>query len=352
MCNVKRSTIKDVAKAAGVSTATVSRALNHSDYPVRTELRELVLKTAKRLNYIPNRYGKLLKTGVSNDIGVIIPSLSNPFYAETVSGIELECRLRGYSPVFCSSNNDLLREKKYMDDFLTRSVAGILVSTINEEALKFYQTNNSISHVVLFDQTSIDCGCTNVAYDFHQAGVMAAEYLIKKGHRDIAVLSEPFDRASRKARFDGFFETLEQHGIYLHKSRLFINDFKEYNSNTGLFEFDNGCALAKSFLEARCPSSAIVATNDITAIGIINVISKNGFRIPEDISIIGFDDINFSAMTTPSLTTVHQPSFEMGKAAVRLLIEKISSKTVTSIILTPNIVERGSVKDITNHTQE
>jgi len=331
-----------------VSIATVSRVLSNSDYPVSAEIRELVLETAKRLHYIPNRLGKALKTGVSYDIGIIIPSLSNPFYAETVSGIELECRMQGYNAVFRCSNNDLPREREYLDDFSARGMAGILVSTVNEDTLQFHQAHSHDANIVLFDQTPMDRGYISVAYDFHQAGVLAAEYLIRKGHRDIAVLSEPFDHANRKARFDGFFETLKKHRIPLPDSRLFIHRMKESGGDTGLFEFDNGCALAQRFLESACPAGAIVATNDITAIGVIRVLSKHAYRVPEDISIIGFDDISFSAMTTPPLTTVHQPSFEMGKTAVRLLIEQIANRAVGSVVLTPHVVERGSVVVIAN----
>lgn len=350
----ERPTIKDIAKASKVSTATVSRVLSKSDYPVSTALREIVLNTAEQLNYIPNEYGKILKLGVSNDIGVIVPSLSNPFYAETVSGIEVECREQGYNPVFCSSNNDLSREKEYMDHFLKKCMAGIMVSSINQEVIKLYQESENSPKIVLFDQANVDCDCINVAYDFYMAGVIIAEYLIKKGHKDIAVLSAPIDRPSRKARFDGLFETLKKHDIPLPKSRLFIRAYEENGSITGMFEFDNGCELAKRFLETRCPSSAIVVSNDITAIGVISELAKKGCRIPEDKSVIGFDNINFSAMVTPPLTTVHQPSFEMGKLAAQLLLKKISNKSVKSVMLKPYIVERYSVNDIErrNHQKQ
>ena len=345
---MERATIKDIARAVGVSIATVSRVLNKSDYPVREELREKVLEMAEELRYTPNIYGKLLKSGKSNDIGVVVPSLINPFYAETVTGIEVECHSRGYNPILCSSNNAYSREKEHIEFFMQKRMRGILVCTINEDDTYLRQVIRDNPNIVLFDQPITDFECDYVSFDFHRAGVIAAEHLLEKGHREIAFLSPPFDRKSRKEQFNGFYETLQSRGVAFDMSSLIICATGDENAETSILEFRNGQELAKCFLKAGRPATAVVVVNDITAIGVINEFSKNNLRIPDDISVMGFDNIMFSAMVNPPFTTVNQPSFEMGKLAVRLLIDKIANKPdgLSSIVLEPYIVERESIKEI------
>lgn len=342
----KRATISDIAKAANASIATVSRVLNDTDYPVHDELRERVRKAAESLNYTPNFLGKSLKSGRSNDIGVIVPSLINPFYAEVIAGIEKECRKSGYNPIFCSSEHKPDKEKELLNLLQEKCVEGTLISTINEgsDYLKHLISNNS--NIALLDQLLPNFNGDSVSFDFYQAGTLSVLYLLRKGHRNIAFLSAPIERFSRRTICKGFRDALINAGIPFPDENLFISDMKDDNGKMGINEFENGCRLARMFLESGCAATAIVAINDITAFGVIHELIRNGRRVPEDISVIGFDDIQFSAMLNPPLTTISQPSFEMGTLAASVLIERITQKDkpVTRILLKPAIVERESVK--------
>jgi LacI family transcriptional regulator len=348
--NVKRTTISDVAKEAGTSIATVSRVLNNTNYPVRSELREKILKTANMLNYTPNFFGKSLKSGKSNDIGVVVPSLINPFYSEVIAGIEKACRKDGYNPIFCSSGNKPIKEKEFIDLLQQKYVEGILISTINEDSDYIKQLISCNTNIVFFDQQIPDFNGDSVTFDFYQAGMLSAQHLLEKGHQDIAFLSAPFERFSRRAIYKGFKEALLNAGTPFNETNLFISSMEDDVSVVGSDEFENGRKLARIFLDAHCSATAIVTINDITAFGIIQELIKNGHRIPEDISVIGFDNINLSAMINPPLTTVSQPSFEMGILAAKVLIDRIErqNKISTQISLKPAIVERESVKTL-NH---
>ena len=340
----KRVTISDVAKAADVSIATVSRVLNRTDYPVQDELKKRVLNAAQPLHYMPNFFGKSLKSGKSNDIGVIVPSLINPFYSEVIAGMEKECRTAGYNPIFCSSSHKPEKEKELIHLLQEKCVEGMLISTINQDAdyLQYVMAHNS--NIVFFDQPIPNFNGNSVTFDFYQAGVLSTRFLLGKGHRNIAFLSAPFDRYSRRAIFKGFSDEFHSAGLVFPEQNLLI--FQEDPDKTGSSEFENGRKLAQLFLESHCSATAIVTINDITAFCIIRELIQNGCRVPEDISVMSFDNINFSAMLNPPLTTIRQPSFEMGRLAAEVLINWIRSqnKIPTQILLKPTVVERESVR--------
>ncbi len=351
-----RVTINDVAKAARVSNATVSRVLNKSDYPISPEIRKKVLEAAKKLHYTPNLFGRNLKKGKSNDIGVIVPSLLNPFYAETVAGIELECRKRGYNPIFCSSGHKVGKEMEYVDLLQQKCVDGLIISSISSNVADMQQILDHNRNIVLFDQPAICGDCDSVTYNFNEAGKMAAHYLIEKGHRDIAFLVPCFDRQSRVARFEGVKSGMKEAGLEFSESRLFLLDeeAQEITENESILQdnqsgwFKDGIELAQAFLKSQCEATAVVAVNDIIALGVIREFIRNGLKIPQDVSVMGFDDISISVMSNPALTTIAQPSVEMGRMAARMLIERINGEiqSNTTIVLNPSIVERESVRQI------
>jgi LacI family transcriptional regulator len=344
----KRVTITDVAKKAGVSIATVSRVINDTDYHVNDELRERVAAAAKELQYMPNFFGRSLKSGKSRDIGVILPSMVNPFYSEVIAGVEKECRSAGYNPIICTSSNKPDKEKELIRLLQGKCVEGMLISTINDDSDFIRKIIGADTNIVIFDQPIPDFSGDSVTFDFYQAGMLSAQYLVNSGHTCIAFLSAPFERFSRRAVYSGFCDALSKSGDAFQKKNLFISKVKDFKK-VGIDEFENGRRLAKMFLKAHCPATAIVTINDITAFGIIQELVRGGCRVPEDVSVIGFDNINFSAMFSPALTTISQPSFEMGTMAARVLLERIKdrNKNSTQILMKPAIVERESVKKLT-----
>ncbi len=348
----QRITITDIARATGSSPATVSRVLNQIDYPVTPALKNKILTAAKELHYTPNMLGRMLKSGVSNDIGVVVPSLQNPFYAETVAGIERACRQRGYSPIFCSSENKPDKEWEYVELLRQKCVAGLIISAVNEGNDDLLQFLSEERNVVLIEQPLQNplCDCDMVVFDYYAASEMATQYLLRKGHTDIAYLSTPITRRSRQLRYSGFCDTLAGAGITFDESRLYVKSADLDTYSDGLYEFNAGRALAEDFLRDKCPATAVFAINDIVALGVISGFTEAGFRVPQDVSVMGFDDINFSAMCTPPLTTIRQPSFTMGKIAADLLIDKVDNPdrndSSTCTLLKPTIAERSSVQTV------
>ena len=366
--NNKKATIYDIAKMAGVSTATVSRVVTKSDYGVRTELRDKVLKCVRELKYTPNELGRMLKKRESHDIGVVIPTISNPYYSELILGIELEARKRGYNIVICNSFRDPETEKKYIYSLNQKQVRGIILSAIDyeneyistisddnhnakeliDESENYLTTmmNNGMKFAVL-DNKYEDANFLNVFFDYEKGGYIAAKYLIEMGHRQIAFITSPLTRYGRRQIFEGFKKGLNEFNIDFN-DEFFICSEYEREMETGTYEFKNGKELVKQFLSIPKRPDAIFAINDITAFGVISGLLEAGVNVPNDISVMGFDNIEFSSMTNPSLTTVNQPAQEIGRKACMMLINALISNEDEKddyTIHDPEIVVRNSVKN-------
>ncbi|WP_034601877.1 LacI family DNA-binding transcriptional regulator [Clostridiisalibacter paucivorans] len=339
-----RPTIYDIAKLANTSTATVSRVLNDTGYPVKEELKKRVIKAAKELNYTPNLVGRHLKTSKSNDIGVIVPSISNPYYSLLVNGVENVARKRGYNILLCNSHRDPQREKDYLESLYQKQVEGIIISSITSdtEYIKKLQINGL--KIAAFDQ-DIDLDCNKVNFDYYRGGCIAAQYLIDRGHRDIGFISAPLTRYSRKELFRGFADTLKINNIAIKKDLIKISEFEEETEDQ-TYEYKNGKQLVQQIIKKGNIPSAIFCINDMTAFGVIQGLQKNHIQIPQDVSVMGFDNITISEIINPSLTTIDQCTHEMGSLAAEVLINNIEdeNKKYISTMLQPTLVVRNSTK--------
>lgn len=343
----KKATVSDIARRAGVSAATVSRVMNNTNYPVRAELRERVLAAAAQLNYKPNIFSQMLKGGTSRTIGVIVPSITNLFYAQLVGAVEEECLRRGYTPIICSSQNRPELEKRHLENLERKQVEGVLISGVhlNDELLDLL--SNSAPAFVLFDQTCPGYMGDCVGFDFFSGGYMATKYLLDCGHRDIAFISGPIDRPSRNQYFDGYRRALKDAGLRLNNRRVILHTSNNESSDASTeMEFRTGWELARNLLQSDYLPDAVVAVNDMIAIGALKYFESEGIQVPRDISIIGFDDISISAMVSPALTTIAQPTIETGRLASRILLDRLEGNPVenSNTILTPRLVERESVR--------
>lgn len=341
----KQATIVELARLANTSTATVSRVLSGSSYPVSETLRDAVLKAAAELNYVPNAFGQSLKNGRSHDIGVIIPGFSNPFYMQMISGVEKACRDRGFNPIFCSSNGSGAQEIDSIELLRRKCVEGMILSTV--AGAKGIQTALQLhKNVILFDQVTEQDVCDCVTFDYEYGGYLAFQYLLENGHRNLAFLSAPLEnRSSRRALYCGCQRAVQQWGGGA-ECTLVVEDAR-VDDNT-YWEYENGRLLADSFLALNPRPTAVLVYNDVTAISVMSQLIAKGIRIPEDVSVIGFDNIVMSEYASPALTTIMQPAFETGEMATRILLDKIEGKSSVNcrVNLCPKLIVRKSVKKI------
>jgi LacI family transcriptional regulator len=340
----KHITIYDIAKKAETSTATVSRVLSNSTYPVSNELRTKIQQVARELHYIPNMIGRQLKTNNSMTIGVIVPSITNPFYSSIVLGIEEIARSRGYHVLLCNSHRSPELEEEYVKTLFEKQVKGLIISSISSNENLLGGLVQKGLNLVALDQSIYGLDSTQVHYDYKKGGYMATKYLIEKGHKKIAFVSSPLSRPSRQSVYQGYNDALKEFGIVEESSWVQVATREEEMSDKN-YEFNNGKELTQNLLNGSKLPTAIFACNDMTAFGVMNELTSEGIKIPDEIAVVGFDNIEFSQMVTPPLTTIQQPDYEMGILACNLLLDQLNGKTTESIeiMLKPKIVVRSSV---------
>lgn len=302
-------TIKDVARESGVNISTVSRALNN-EYGVNPETREHVLAIADRLNYRPNRVARGLVTGRSHSMGLIVSDIRNPFFAEVARGAEDAAHAANCDLVLCNSDMNSAKQMQYVRSLLEKRVEGILMNSVSMLSRK-QQMELSASGVpvVLLNQSASNRAFSTVAADNEAGGELAAKYLLGLGHRRIAHLTGPKQHGNLSGRARGFVRGL-----------LSAKKPAEPVVLYGRNNFAGGCELAHKLLEGNPKITAIFAANDIMAFGVIRATLERGLRIPEDISLIGFDNVELAGIVNPPLTTIHQPKYEIGHTAVEILL--------------------------------
>jgi LacI family transcriptional regulator len=328
------ATIKDIARESGVNISTVSRALNNG-YGVNPETRDLVMAVAQRLNYRPNRVARGLVTGRSHSLALIVSDIRNPFFAEVARGAADAARADHCELVLCNSDLDAERQMGYVQSLLEKRVDGILmnsVAALSAEDQK--QLAGCGVPIVLLNRTVASRAFSTVSADNEAGGVLAAQHLLELGHRNIAHITGPRQHGNLSDRTRGFVETLAAASKPL--TPLVLH---------GAFNFEGGRDLTAKLLEQHPKVTAIFAANDVMAFGAVRAILDRGLRIPDDISLIGFDNIEFSSIIHPPLTTIHQPKYEMGHAAVEILLRMGRDKThrtPESRVLGVELVERQS----------
>lgn len=349
---MKKVTIVDIAKLAGTSTATVSRVLNKSNYPVKPYLKDKVLKIAEELNYSPNLVGKQLKTNKSNEIGVVIPNISNIYYSQLISGLEHILQENNFFILLCNTNGNADLEKKYLEYLYQKQVKGLIISSVGQDIdyLKFLQNNGM--EIVSFEQ-DLDLNCAKINFDYFRGGYIAAKKFIEDGHRKIGFISAPLTRHSRIEIYNGFTACLKDYNIPKNNSYFKIGVLEnEYSGGT--FEYKNGKNLAKELLNEEVLPTALFCVNDMTAFGVMQQLQLSGFEIPADISIIGFDNVDISEIVNPSLTTIDQSTFEMGRLSANALMGLLQGETknLYNILLQPLLVERNSTTNVSTNIFE
>ncbi|HET7627655.1 MAG TPA: LacI family DNA-binding transcriptional regulator [Bacillales bacterium] len=329
-------TIKDVAKKAKVSTATVSRILNDlPGYSAKTK--EKVLQAIEELGYQPNAVARGLIMKKTRTIGVLFPDVSNSFASEILNGIEDACNEMGHSVIVCNTASNGIRTKKYLQVLNEKRVDGIIYTSemMKDEYHDIIQKMNV--PVMLLSSVSYKHQLPYVRVDDRHAVYNGTEYLIKKGHEKIGMISGPkTDLIAGLPRVEGFQSALKENGL-AHGEPLV-----EYADGFG---FKDGVVALPKLLRKNKDLTAVVIASDEMAVGAISAAYRMGVKIPEQLSIIGYDNLPVSEMSIPPLTTIEQPLYEMGSKSAELLLKMIQTgEGVESVIMRHHIVERESVR--------
>ena len=331
---MEKVTIKDIAKAANVSYATVSRALSGSP-EIGEATRERILKICDEMKYIPDSVARSMVKRRTNILGVVTASINNPFMSELIERVEISAREHGYSLMVCNSSYDLQLEKRQYSLLLGRRVDGIIVIPAGRDTAENLSGYPSRIPVVYVSENLQDGEQSYVAIDNDCGARMGVEYLHSLGHKRILYLGRRSGSLTHKLRADGVISACQKYGMEV--------NFKD-NVDFGKTSSEVGYVLAKEYFENPSDETAIFCATDALAIGTMRAADEKGIRIPEDISVLGFDNISFSGLPRIGLTTVEQPKADMAAAAVEIILERIESDVVDHEckIVTPRLVERTS----------
>ncbi len=332
----KKTTIKDIARMADVSHTTVSRALNNKSR-IKSETKEKILSIARELNYLPNFIARSLVMKQTKTLGLVITTIANPFYTELSQGIETTAINLGYNIILCSTNYDLSIEKQHIDMLRSKGVDGIIFTSAHmgdrniialaEEGFPMILVNRRTYHPMVKEKIDY-IGVDNIL-----GGFLAVEHLIKLGHDRIGVIGGSSESSVGFERLEGGKKALAAYGREVIGDYFLEGDFLKGSGYRG----------GKEFLKMNRPPTAIFATNDYMALGTYQAIVEEGMKVPEDMALIGFNDIEFTSMKGIELTTIGQKKFEMGALAVKTLVERIEGRKVgpsKEIVLEPELIIR------------
>ncbi len=332
----RQLTIKDIATMAGVSTATVSRALN-GRADVNDGTRQKILKIAKDYNFRPNTVGRSLSMQKTFTIGVAIPDLRSSYFTEVIIGVDEVASERGYSTIIFNTGYHREKERETLQMVKDRRVDGMIMLLSNRAADECRAVVEMGYNVVLLGNTLENVDCPSVECDNFSSAYTIVEYLIKNGHRRIAHIGGNRDTRTGMLRMQGFLSVMENYGIPVNP---------EWNFPTHYFK-DEAYSIMKGIIATGNLPTAVYAAADIMAIGCYNAIYEAGLRIPDDISVVGHDDIEIASLVYPPLTTMRQQTLEMGRTAARKLLDAFSiglHKDIT--VLHTSLITRQSVKNL------
>lgn len=329
-----KSSITDVAKLAEVSTATVSRVINEIGN-VKPALRDRVLGAIEELGYEPSGIARNMRNQSKRTIGLVISDIQNPFFTDMVRAIEESAYEQKYTVLLGSSANKVKREQLYLNLLAQERVAGVVIVPLDSDPAHFKFRRNL--PMVFLDRLVEGVDADAVLLDNNRGGAMGAEHLIGHGHRRIGLVAAPAAQGAVDERQEGFCNALARAGIDQDPKLIqWGNDVKEaggYNATMQL-------------LAAKPRPTALFAVNNVRTLGMLRAIHDSGLRVPEDISLIGFDDSPWLSLLSPPLTTISQPIYEMANEAVRLLMRRIESEGEPPQVvarMSPTLIKRESV---------
>jgi DNA-binding LacI/PurR family transcriptional regulator len=327
-----RPTIYDVARLAGVSTATVSRALNGTGQ-IAPATRATIDAAVADLGYHPNTAARSLVTRSTQTIALLLPDITNPFYAALVNGIQDRALEAGHTMLLCTTEGDPEREEQYLSLLRAKQVDGVLVDGLVLPPDRITRFVRDGLPIVCLDRDIDSTLVPLVQVDNRLGARLATEHLLALGHERIAHVTGAPDLRISAERIEGYRDAHRTAGIPLDPELISVGSFTE----------EGGYEAARSLLATRV-FTAVFAANDLSALGVLSALAEAGRRVPRDISVVGFDDLRLSRFTTPPLTTVHQPAREIARRATELLLELAAGRRVERMLhlLEPELIVRGS----------
>jgi LacI family transcriptional regulator len=328
------ATIKDVALRAGVSVTTVSHVVNDTRH-VSAKGRERVELAIRELGYVPNAMARSLKSNTTSTLGMLIPNSSNPYFAEIVRIVEDRCFGAGYTLVLCNTDDEPRRQSVYLQVLAERRIDGLIVVSTGDDDSLVTQLQGLRIPTVLVDREIADPSCDLVETAHMQGGLLAVRHLLSLGHKRIACLGGPEGLTPSEQRIEGWRMALAEAGNTPNADALLWR---------GAFTSQSGYEAMHAILRTEHPPSAVFVCNDLMAIGALRAAHESGVHVPDELSIVGFDDIELSAYTSPPLTTVAQPKERIGALAVDMLLERVSGKRrdARKVVLQPELRVRAS----------
>lgn len=329
--------IADVARMANVSTATVSRVISNAG-TVKKETAEKVLEAIKKLNYQPNMLARQLRRSETKTILVVVPDITNTFFSAVLRGIESVAIENGYQVLLGDARNNVETETSYLAILGQKKADGLILLTARTEQ-KILEELSQDYPVVLACEYYEGTQLPTVSIDNVSSSRKATEYLISLKHKRIGHISGPLNVVVGRDRCKGFHQAMAKHGLSVDPSLV----------QEGEFSFESGFNLMMKFLSLEEPPTAIFAGNDEMAMGAVKAAKSKGVRVPEDLSVVGFDDIKFASIFEPALTTIAQPTFDMGQKAMHLLLRLINHEELDKdqFILPDKLIVRDSCKELT-----
>ncbi|MCU0072799.1 LacI family transcriptional regulator [Pseudomonas koreensis] len=326
------ATIKDVAALAGISYTTVSHVVNKTR-PVSEEVRLKVEAAIKSLDYVPSAVARSLKAKTTATIGLLVPNSLNPYFAELARGIEDCCERNGYCVILCNSDDNPDKQRSYLRVLLEKRIDGLIVASAGGDSGLAQGLAGVKTPMVIVDRGLEGVDADLVRIDHEYGAYLATRHLLELGHRDIATIGGPASTSVAQMRQAGFARALKEAGVEVSPSRMLESDF----TSTGGYN-------AASVLLERNPPSAIFAGNDMIGIGVLRAAAERNVRVPAELSVIGFDDIQMSRYVYPALTTVGQSILQLGEMAAEVLLRRIATPGLATDqrIVTPSIVLRES----------
>jgi len=341
-----KPTIHEIAQALGISSATVSRALNNGDARISAATRLKVKKMAEKLGYQPNVVAASLRKGHSNIIGIIVPYANRVFFSSIIRGVEEEVKKYGYNVIICQSYESLENEKEDVHTLLSAQVAGILISPSREtwsDVDHLLKVTKAGKTLVMFDRTLKSVPASSVAIDDYQAAYEMVDHLIAQGRTQIACFYGNPNVSVFNERRRGFMSAMADHGI------TYPEDYLVRVPS----DIDEGKKAIKKLMSMKTPPNAIFSFSDFSALGAMQWLKENKYRIPEDICIAGFGNDPFTSFITPPMSSIEQKSIEMGKTAAQVFMEELKAGTNEHrrILLPHKLVVRESTLPHASTTQ-